>query len=199
MCTKMILGCLLLLFVVGYVSACNSQEDCPLTHCCAKKAFVEGEYNCVPYREKNELCLPGGLDEILYDGRYDINCPCKPGLSCVTYQTTDGRGSACNSQEDCPLTHCCAKKAFVEGEYNCVPYREKYELCLSGGLDEILYDGRYDINCPCKPGLLCVNYQTTDGRGGFIANGNPHCRNVTEDRILKMRQNEMQSNSIAGA
>ncbi|GBN58347.1 hypothetical protein AVEN_148349-1 [Araneus ventricosus] len=118
-------------------------------------------------------------------------------LECLLLLFVVGYVSACNSQLDCPLTHCCAKKAFREGEYNCVPYRQKYEMCLPGGLDEILYDGKYDINCPCVAGLSCENYETSDGRGGFIANGNPTCRNVTEDRILMMKQNGMQSNFIA--
>ncbi|KAF8792680.1 U8-theraphotoxin-Hhn1c 3-like [Argiope bruennichi] len=101
-----------------------------------------------------------------------------------------GYVSACNSQADCPNTHCCAKKAFVEGEFNCVPYRQKYELCLDGGLDEILYDGKYDITCPCKPGLMCLKFEHGDGRMGFTAYGNPTCRNVTEDRILLRQQNQ---------
>ncbi|XP_055940177.1 venom protein 164-like [Argiope bruennichi] len=107
----------------------------------------------------------------------------------------------CNSQADCPRHYCCAKKAFVEGEFNCVPNRKKNELCLNGGEDEVLYDGKFDITCPCDEGLQCIKFTYPDGQGGFVSKGVPTCRNLTEDRIL-MRRKVLQrqlSNSKADA
>ncbi|GIX74247.1 prokineticin domain-containing protein [Caerostris extrusa] len=104
----------------------------------------------------------------------------------------------CNVQEDCELTECCAKRIFKDEAY-CVPYRQLNELCLDGGLDEVLYDNKYDITCPCKPGLTCRKIAISDNRGGFNYAGNPRCRNLTADREESKRRTQYRYNSYAGA
>ncbi|KAF8792681.1 hypothetical protein HNY73_004251 [Argiope bruennichi] len=104
----------------------------------------------------------------------------------------------CNSQADCPRHYCCAKKAFVEGEFNCVPNRKKNELCLNGGEDEVLYDGKFDITCPCDEGLqalispfpmvkekflIFLGENTINKKRGFVSKGVPTCRKIEKTYI----------------
>ncbi|XP_054718315.1 uncharacterized protein LOC129227735 [Uloborus diversus] len=61
---------------------CWSQSDCdPLLECCSKRIFEDEAY-CVQRRRLNEICLDNGMSNTLYNGLYDISCPCFEGLEC---------------------------------------------------------------------------------------------------------------------
>ncbi|GFW36405.1 prokineticin domain-containing protein [Trichonephila clavipes] len=83
----------------------------------------------------------------------------------------------CNQQSDCFYPQeCCAKRAFQDESY-CVPMRQLDEICLDGGLDELLVNGKYDINCPCAFGLKCLKQGTITPNGDILYSGLPRCRN----------------------
>ncbi|GBO27413.1 hypothetical protein AVEN_125514-1 [Araneus ventricosus] len=75
------------------------------------------------------------------------------------------------------------------------------EMCLDGGIDEVMYDGKFDITCPCDEGLHCMKFTYPDGQGGFVSQDLPTCRNLTEDQEF-LRQKMLTgplSNSGPGA
>ncbi|GFU13206.1 hypothetical protein NPIL_510171 [Nephila pilipes] len=97
MTAKIVFEVLLLTLVLEYVVSqstrlCNQQSDCFYPQeCCAKRAFQDESY-CVPMRQLNEICLDGGLDELLVDNKYDITCPCAIGLKCIKQGTLTPNG-----------------------------------------------------------------------------------------------------------
>ncbi|GIX99604.1 prokineticin domain-containing protein [Caerostris darwini] len=104
----------------------------------------------------------------------------------------------CNVQEDCRLNECCSKRIFKDEAY-CVEYRQLNEICLDGGLDETMYDEKYDITCPCQPGLTCMKKGVSDNKGEIKFTDNPTCRNLTGERLEAIRRSSLGSYISGGA
>ncbi|GIY25802.1 prokineticin domain-containing protein [Caerostris extrusa] len=101
-------------------------------------------------------------------------------------------------RKTCRLNECCSKRIFKDEAY-CVQYRQLNELCLDGGLDETMYDEKYDITCPCQPGLTCMKKGVSDNKGGFKFTDNPICRNLTSERMEAIRRSSIGSYASASA
>lgn len=121
---------------------CKSHKDCSVGKFCDKHYSL-----CDKYRTLGEPCRE--------DSHCESNTICIYG-QCEKTPKEASKGSRCNSDNDCELDMCCARR---HGEKICQLKLKLGQKCYvpKGGLD-------YSLNqqCPCSDGLICRHSSTNN-------------------------------------